>query len=285
MLAELHCHTHYSHGKKVTTEGINSPEECIDFAAKKGLNALAITDHDEIKGAIKAVKYAKAKHENFLIIPGIEVSTQEGHVLALGIEEKIKRDKTIEETIDEIKALGGITIAPHPFDIKNEGLKDKSKKCDALEEFNAFNLDRISNFVSKSFAKKYDLVTTAGSDAHCKEMIGTCVNKINAETEIDSVLKAIKNGEISVHKKKYISISLMQEWTIKRLKSSEEDVIDYMDAHYRRPKKYVGKKMLKLVHKSPGKIDYFFDFLTYASLSFAVPYSAIINLPKLRYLF
>lgn len=285
MLVELHCHTNYSKGTKVTTEGIHRARECIDYAMRKGLHGLAITDHDKVQGGIEGMRYVKREKKDFLVIPGTEVSTQDGHILALGIEEEIKPGLLVEETLEIVRSHGGITIASHPFDIKNEGVKAKAKKCDAVEEFNSLNLDRVSNFVSKRFAKKYNLATTVGSDAHCKEMIGHCVNKIEAETDLDSVLKAIKKGNVKIHKKGYIPVSTLQEWAVERLQVSSEDVKDYIDVNYRRPKKYLAGNMLKLVHKSPGKVDYFFDFLSYLGLSLSVPYSTIVNLPKLRYLF
>lgn len=285
MLAELHCHTNYSKGSKVPTEGIHSAKECIEYAMKKKLEAVAITDHDEVQGALEGIRYVKKNKKDFLVIPGIEVSTKDGHLIVLGVEEKIRQGLLVEETVEIAKSQGGITIAPHPFDIKNDGIKTKAKKCNAIEEFNAFNLDRISNFVSKRFAKKYELITTAGSDAHCKEMIGYCVNEIEAEKDIDSVLNAIKKGNISIQKEKYMPVALLQEWAVKRIQQSKEDLAEYIDLNYRRPKKYVANKMMKLVHKSPGRVDYFFNFLSYLGLSLSVPYSSIVNLPKIRYLF
>lgn len=284
MLAELHCHSNKSHGEIIHHEGLSSVTQLIEHAIKLNIEVLAITDHDEIESSLKAMKLAKQISSDVLIIPGMEVTSADGHILVLGIEEKIPEGLSAEETVERARSLGAVTIAPHPFDIKNEGIKEKAKLCTAMESFNALNIDRISNFVAKGFAEKYNINHICGSDAHSAFMMGYCLNEIRASKDIDSVLKALKKGNVHIFRKNYIPIDVLQTWSVDRLKRSEDYVMDYMDENYRYPKRVVGKRAVRLVHRSPGNIDYFFDFLTYLGLTLAIPYSAVINLPKMRYL-
>ncbi|MEM0360437.1 MAG: PHP domain-containing protein [Candidatus Diapherotrites archaeon] len=272
MKAELHSHSFYSYGTKISIEGLNSPAEIVKQAKSLGLEVLAITDHNEFKGSIEAEKIGKKI--GVIVIKGEEIQTEnDKHIIGLGLSEKINPGHSTEETIEMIRAQGGIAIAPHPFDIANKGLRQKARKCDAIEVFNSINIDRLSNKNAKIFAKKYSLNTVAGSDAHCIEMLGYGVTEINAEPDEESILKAIRQGKTSVHGK-YVPIKVIQEWSMRRLNDSYWQVMQYIQENYSPPKKWVAKRLLKLTTKSPGKIDYFFKGLAYFSLGAAVCYSA-----------
>ena len=195
MLAELHSHTYYSKGKKILHEGINSPEAMVRHAKKIGLDAIAITDHDEVKGTRDAKKLSKKY--NILVIPGEEVSTADGHLVALGVNELVPPRLGIDESLELVHEQGGIGIAAHPFSFNKKGLGSLAKKCDAMEVFNALNIERIANFKSRYFAKKHKLPKTAGSDAHCITMIGYGVTDIHA-SGLDEALEAIKKGKTNI---------------------------------------------------------------------------------------
>ena len=141
MLTELHVHTHKSKGRKIHVEGINSPEEIIKQAKKNGAEAIALTDHDTFTYD-QAKKYAK-KYD-ILLVPGEEITTLDGHLLAIGISEEVKPGLSLNETLDIIHNQGGIGIAAHPFDIAKFGMRELAVKCDAVEVFNALNMERIS---------------------------------------------------------------------------------------------------------------------------------------------
>ncbi|MCX6816230.1 MAG: PHP domain-containing protein, partial [Candidatus Aenigmarchaeota archaeon] len=191
MLVELHTHTKYSRGTKIPVEALNTPEEMVKHAKNIGLGAIAITDHDKIEGAWEAKKYARKY--GVIVIPGEEVSTANGHLLGLGIEEWIKPGMAVEETIDIIHDQGGIAIGDHPFDIKNEGIGSLASLTDAVEVFNALNTEKISNMRARRFAKIHKMPAVAGSDAHWTEMVGHGINEIDA-SGVDGILKAIKKG-------------------------------------------------------------------------------------------
>ncbi|MFH1235148.1 MAG: PHP domain-containing protein [Candidatus Diapherotrites archaeon] len=272
MKAELHSHSFYSYGTKISVEGLNSPAELVKQAKILGLGAIAITDHNEFRGGIEAEKIGKKI--GVTVIKGEEIQTDmDRHVLGLGLSERIKPGHSAEETINLIRAQGGIAIAPHPFDLANKGLRQKARKCDAIEVFNSINLDRLSNKNAKIFAKKYSLNTVAGSDAHCIEMVGYGVTEISAENDVDSILKAIKKGRTSIHGK-YIPIKVIQDWSMRRFNDSYWQVMQYIQENYSTPKRWVAGRLLKLTTKSPGKIDYLFKGLAYCSLGAAVCYSA-----------
>jgi hypothetical protein len=271
MLVELHSHTNLSKRIKVPVEGINTPEEMVRHAKKIGLDALAITDHDEIKGSLQAMRLAK-KYD-IIVIPGIEVTTRSGHLLGVGVEEFIQPGMSVEDTIDEIHRQGGLAIGGHPFDINNDGIKEKARLCDAVEVFNAINIERIMNNKSKRFAQLHKKPQVAGSDAHCIEMLGYGVNEIDA-TNVDGILRAIKKGRVTL-RTKYIPAYVMMKWSITRLKLSYPFVLNYINKNYSWPKRAVSRHALGLVKKSPGRIDYFFKGMAYFSLGSTIFYTAI----------
>ncbi len=269
MKVEIHSHTHFSRGTKVLYDGVEKPEAMVRRAKELGLGALAITDHNTTFGWKEAI--AAGKKHNILIIKGEEINSRDGHTLALGIHETIRPGLSVEETVDLIHGQGGTAIAVHPFDIKHDGLREKSTSCDAVEIFNGNNVDRLSNIRARNFAKKHNMTMVAGSDAHTTAMLGLGLIKTNA-TDVDGIVKSIKKGRIT-HEYAYPSVKLMKDFAITRLKMSYRYTWEYMENNYSPAKKFVGKKMLTLVNKSPGSIDKFFSVLAYTAFAGAVTYS------------
>lgn len=261
MFLEIHAHTHYSFGSKVRFDGVSSPEEIVKAAKRKGLDAIAITDHDTMKGYEKAKKYSKKY--GVRVFPGEEISTHEGHLLAFGISEVIGRCHVLD-AIDKIHAQGGIAVAVHPFDVKREGLGKLAVHCDAAEIFNAINVDRISNLHAKRFITKRSMPFTTGSDAHSAEMIGRSINELDAAS-IDTVIKSIKKKNNIIHPRYHSTITIMN-WALQRLRLSEDYIKVYVDENYRWHKRVASKKALGLLRYSPGKIDNLFKTMAYMSL-------------------
>jgi predicted metal-dependent phosphoesterase TrpH len=183
--ADLHVHTTYSRDSIIT------PEELVFYAKKRGLTAVAVTDHNQVDGAKKI-----AKKTDFLIIPGTEVSSLGGHIVGLNVQEAIPKGLPVEETVDRIHQAGGIAIACHPFAlIKGSVGKYVNKKFDAVETRNA------SSFPYKSASRKADLLAdhfglpkVAGTDAHIGQAIGSAYTLIDAEANVEAMLKAIVDG-------------------------------------------------------------------------------------------
>jgi predicted metal-dependent phosphoesterase TrpH len=182
---DLHVHTVYSKDSVIT------PKELVFYAKKRGLNAVAVTDHNQIEGALKI-----AKENDFLIIPGTEVSSANGHIIGLNVQESIPRGLSADETVDQIHAASGIAIACHPFALfKGSVGKYVSAKFDAVEAINASAFPFKSSVrKATELAERLKLPTVAGTDAHYGPVIGCAYTVIDAEQSVESIVKAIANG-------------------------------------------------------------------------------------------
>lgn len=169
---------------------------------RKRLDGAAITDHDNIEGALAICKLILEMDPEYqpIIIPGIEVSTKKGHIIALNVKETIPRGLSVKETIDRIHEVGGIAIAAHPQTFFKDGIglspKILSLGLDAIEVINS-SLFPFKPMVKacKEFAERYGLPQTAGSDSHIRETIGLSYTLIDVEEKnIDSIIKSIKRG-------------------------------------------------------------------------------------------
>ena len=176
----IHCdlHMHTDHSPDCATP----VDVLLETAKQRGLGAIAITDHNEISGALEARERAKG----IKVIVSEEVKTAlEGEVIGLFIEEKIPRGMTLKETIDAIHAQGGLAYVPHPFDRLHaipdyEHLLKVVGDIDILEVFNARVAVRGFNEEAQRFADKYRLVAGAGSDSHVAQGLGTVKIRMRA---------------------------------------------------------------------------------------------------------
>ena len=144
----------------------------IESAIRRGIDGMIITDHDTVKGGLAGKKIARG-HNGFHVIPGAEVSSMAGHILAIGIEENIPKGLTLEESVDRIHDFGGVAVASHPFSNRvRPSLGEESLKTDGVEVFNAMN--RVhDNSKALALARSHMQATTAGSDAHWAQAIGS----------------------------------------------------------------------------------------------------------------
>ena len=183
--ADLHVHTIYSHDSLIT------PKDLVFYAKKRGLTAVAITDHDTIEGALKI-----AKETDFLIIPGIEVSSRNGHIVGLNLQEPIQKGLSSDETVDKIHEAGGLAVACHPFALFKGSLgKHTNAKFDAIETMNAsaFPFNRCTK-KAQEIADSFGIPCVAGTDAHYGPAIGYAYTLIDAEPQVDAISKAITKG-------------------------------------------------------------------------------------------
>ena len=163
---DLHMHSRYS------PDGTLGAADIARIARKRGLDGIAITDHDTIRGGMDLVKL---KPEGLDVICGCEVATDRGDVIGLFLTEEIKsRDHAA--VIEEIHAQGGVAIVPHPFDSLRGSafwLNDSDARLiDAVEVVNARCVFRRSNAAADRYADRYTLAKTGGSDAHFGAEIG-----------------------------------------------------------------------------------------------------------------
>jgi predicted metal-dependent phosphoesterase TrpH len=96
-------------------DGLAPPEAILDAAERAGMNVIALTDHDDIRGAFLIRDLASRRNSPVEIVTGIEVTTRSGHLLALWVEEEIPMFAPLKQTIALIHSLGGVAIAPHPL--------------------------------------------------------------------------------------------------------------------------------------------------------------------------
>ena len=180
-----HVHTIYSYDSLIT------PKDLIFYAKKRGLDGVAITDHDRIDGALKI-----AKETDFLIVPGIEISSLNGHIIGLNVGELVPPKLNVDETLDRIHEAGGIAIACHPITFFKESLKGHiSSRFDAIEVINsaAFPFN-YSVRRSEEIASRLGIARVAGSDAHYGPEIGYAYTLVNAESTVDEVVNAVRKG-------------------------------------------------------------------------------------------
>jgi hypothetical protein len=216
-LADLHIHTIYSF------DGTASVPAVLKRAQQIGLDVIAITDHDEIAGSLKAME--RAPQYNLEAIPGIEITTAEGDLLAFEITQKVKRGLSLVETLKKVGDLGGYCIAPHPmaevFGVKSlsaysilKALRDPdaARILIGIETFNATTLDKTSNKYARILANRLSLAQTASSDAHILPAIGLGATEFDGRTARD-LKKALLNGNVRQHKKKeWNSARILGSW-------------------------------------------------------------------------
>lgn len=188
---DLHVHTKYSGDSKIT------PKELVgQLHAHPFIKGVAITDHDTIRGYEEVSKLAKT-YEDILIISGIEVSVENGHLIILGVEECPKYPSSIESVIDFAKERDGIVVIPHPY--RELGIGDISEdiEADAIEVLNP-HATQEENKKAENLARKINLPCVAGSDAHSLQEMWRAYTKVDAKQEIEGILKAIKDGRVKV---------------------------------------------------------------------------------------
>jgi predicted metal-dependent phosphoesterase TrpH len=188
---DLHVHTLYS------GDAMINPKQIVEqLNSHPFMHGVAITDHDTVEGYFQVRKLASS-YKDIVIVPGIEVSTKQGHVTILGIEEKPNRPITAEETVDFAHQKGGLIIIPHPY--RELGLGDLAEniQADAIEIYNP-TVPPEKNKMASALAKVKKLPGVAGSDAHKIQDLWTAYTEVDAQLSVEDVLKAIKKGLIKV---------------------------------------------------------------------------------------
>ncbi|MFB6079436.1 MAG: CehA/McbA family metallohydrolase [Haloferacaceae archaeon] len=193
---ELHTHSALSH------DGRDPVDALLGRAEALGLDGLAVTDHDAIEASLDAA--ASAAEYGLVGLPGMEVTSDAGHVLALGVRDLIPAGLPFEETLDRIREQGGIAVVPHPFQRSRHGVarridRDTLATADAVEVYNSRLLTGIANRRARNFAAARGLPMTAGSDAHIEEMVGQAVTEVGTdERSVEAILDAVRKGRTSV---------------------------------------------------------------------------------------
>ena len=169
--------------------------DILSTIKKNGLGGVAITDHNSVDGAVKAVEIGRGM--GIIVIRGIEITSAEGHILAYGVGEKLPNKLSPEETIEEIESLGGISVIPHPYRrISGIGGKiARSLRPSAIETLNARS-PAGENARAMKLAEALDTPQTGGSDAHELEYLGNAYTLFPSGlvTE-EELLEALRKGK------------------------------------------------------------------------------------------
>lgn len=193
---DLHCHSHFS------ADGIAHPDKMVAQAKRKGLHGFAITDHNTCACIDYFIKkgYIRADGQpvdDFLIIPGQEISTSKGHLLALGVYLPDMKGISPKEAVDIVHSKGGLAIPAHPYDFFRSGIPEadlENLPIDALEVFNAATTFAKYNRQAFEYATRKGLPMTAGSDAHHLTPLGKSYTILEPKSfDVQGVLESIRN--------------------------------------------------------------------------------------------
>lgn len=194
---DLHLHSFFS------ADAADAPEELIAAAKRRGLSGIAITDHDtcaahadlRVKGLARE---DGAAVEGFLVVPGVEVSTADGHLLCLGVTLPGMAGRPAAEVVDAIHARGGLAVPAHPYDRWRRGIREKVLDVlpiDGIEVFNAAVTSRRYNDRARAYAGRRVLSMLAGSDAHHASAVGVSATAFALPAlNLSSLMTALRAG-------------------------------------------------------------------------------------------
>jgi len=184
-------------------DGLSSIEAILDSAERVELDVIALTDHDDIRGAFALRDLASRRSSPVAVVPGVEVTTRSGHLLALWIEDEIPMFCSLADALSQIHKAGGVAIAPHPlsyltFSIGEGALRqlaaygDDARMVDAIELRNPSYAGRVrASRAAWLNAHVLRIAETGSSDAHHAALVGTCWTDFPGRTP-DDLRRAIQ---------------------------------------------------------------------------------------------
>lgn len=191
-------------------DGLSSPEEMLDSAERAGLHVIALTDHDDLRGAFLLRDLAARRSSAVEVVTGSEVTTRSGHLLALWIEDELPMFCTLPDAIARVHAAGGIVVVPHPlsyltFSIGEQALRqlaahaDRTRMVDGIEVRNPSYAGRVR--VRRAVALNANVLhvaETGSSDAHHARLLGSCWTEFPG-THASELRQAITARTTSAH--------------------------------------------------------------------------------------
>jgi predicted metal-dependent phosphoesterase TrpH len=180
------------------------PELLLEQAADIGLDGIIVTDHDQISASLRTAELASTY--GLVGIPGVEVSTAHGHLLALGVEKRPDPGRPLSETVERVRELGGAAVIPHPFQRTRHGARGKhivAAEPDGAETYNAWLFTGYQNRRARAFARRHGYSPLAGSDAHSVASLGRAyteltVQKPHGSVSAEAVVEAICGGATDI---------------------------------------------------------------------------------------
>jgi predicted metal-dependent phosphoesterase TrpH len=190
MRLDLHVHSQYS------PDSHSSIDAILKQSQEVGLDGIAITDHNSVQSFFVASKLAEELELDLIIVPGAEISTSEGHLIALGTTSLLPSGTPANEVIEHIHDNGGMVVAPHPYAFFRKGIRNlQALRLDAVETFNSKQIFGLANYLANRSARHLNLGMTGGSDSHKVETIGFGYTDVNIAdgADVDHILQAIKS--------------------------------------------------------------------------------------------
>ncbi|HLG12350.1 MAG TPA: PHP domain-containing protein [Dehalococcoidia bacterium] len=199
--ADFHSHSNYSR------DSVIGPQAFVDNCVRKGVNCIAVTDHNEIEGAFVIEKLARERAEGKLkVVIGEEVKTTEGEIIGLFLKELVQRGMSPEDTIDAIHEQGGLAVIPHPYDIfrrsvlTDEAIERVKTRVDAIEGFNCRNILARHDQKARDTAAGVDKPITLGTDSHSPWELGSASLEIDDFETPEEMLRSLRGGRIVGHR-------------------------------------------------------------------------------------
>lgn len=210
--ADLHMHT-------TASDGWPTPQELVDHAMRRAsLNVIAVTDHDTIEGALRAREHA-AKRARLHVIVGEEVSSRDGHIVALYLERRVRPGMSAAATIDAIHDHGGLAIAVHPFwrteraarsrPVHGVGWLAAELDFDAIEVENATPGFYVFNQLAHRLNLGLGAAELGSSDAHILDAVGRAYTEFPGKTP-EALRTAIESGTTAARRQRYRAVGLMR---------------------------------------------------------------------------
>jgi predicted metal-dependent phosphoesterase TrpH len=193
---DLHNHTHFS------SDGVQSPAELLAAAKAQGIDCLAITDHNTVRGALEGCALAAADATLPRVIPGVELMTAQGEVVGLYVEDEIPQGLPVEDAVLRIRLQGGLIYLPHPFDRVRRGAisaRERSRVvglADIVEVVNGRALCSRAGLRSGYLASRSGRLAGAGSDAHRVSEVGTACVLVEELPTRETLLDLLATGRI-----------------------------------------------------------------------------------------
>lgn len=195
--ADLHIHSNVG-------DGTASIEAILERAEQLGLDLVAVTDHDTLEGSLAARELAARRNLRVGVVPGVEVTTRQGHLLALWVERPVASRCPLAETIAAVHRQGGACIVSHPMSWLSNSVSlrslravvetgDAAVRLDGIETLNPTLPGRVTRAAARAFQRRHGLPQTGGSDAHCLAAVGSAVTLFEGRTG-DDLRRALAGG-------------------------------------------------------------------------------------------
>lgn len=187
----IHVHTNYSHDSN------RSPAELVETAVAQGVDCIAVTDHDEIEGALRAQSAGGVR-----VIVGEEISSSDGHIIGLFLRQRVSPGMSAEDTARAIRAQGGLVLAPHPYamlcedSLTADGMRRLLPWLDAVEVCNSQNLFVWEEARAREFCVRHQVTPYAGADAHIQGYLAGAYQLMPDFSDPPSFLKSLRRATL-----------------------------------------------------------------------------------------